>query len=116
MNLRIEGQQVRFRLSKDELESLCFGNAILQSTTFPNGYSLDINLFAQNIDDIMNIVYEGDYMELRVRKQAAQELYDALPSREGLQTMQAIDTKQSLELILEVDIRTQKRKRSNHES
>lgn len=116
MNLRIEGQQLRFRISKDELKNLYSDDSIIQSTIFPNGGSLDISLLPQNMDDIMNITYERDSVELRVQKQAIQDLYNALPSREGIQATQVTHAGQILELILEVDIRTQKRNRSNHES
>ena len=55
-------------------------------------------------------------MMLAVQNQAAQDLYHALPSRDGIEVKQTINAVQTLELILEVDIRTQKRKRSDHAS
>ena len=116
MNLRIEGQQLRFRISKDELEILCSGSSITQPTLFPEMRALEIEIRPQNIEPALQLIFDGDCMMLAVQKQAVEDLYHALPSREGIEVKQTIDAGQTLKLILEVDIRTQKRKRSDHAS
>ncbi|MCB2081288.1 MAG: hypothetical protein KDD76_01550 [Rickettsiales bacterium] len=116
MNLRIEGQQLRFRISKDELEMLCSGSDITQSTYFPKMRVLEITITPQDIEPILQLVVDGDKIVLTVQKQAVLNLYQALPSREGIQANQTLNAKKVLELSMEVDIRTQKRKRSNHAS
>jgi len=116
MNLRIEGQQLRFRISKEELEILCSGSSITQPTYFPKMRALDIDITPQDIEPALQLMFDGDCMMLAVQNQAAQDLYHALPSREGIEVKQTINAVQTLELILEVDIRTQKRKRSDHAS
>lgn len=116
MNLRIEGQQLRFRISKEELKELCSGVSITQLTYFPKMRALDIDITPQNIEPALQLIFDGDCMMLAVQKQAAEDLYHALPSREGIEVKQTIDVGKTLELILEVDIRTQKRKRGEHAS
>ncbi len=116
MNLRIEHQQLRFRISKEELETLCSGERIIQQTVFPDGRILEIDMVVQPIQDTLEIRFEGDSLILLIQKQAAEELYHSLPSREGISSAQKIDDTRSLKLTLEVDIRTQKRKRNDHAS
>lgn len=111
MNLRIEGQQLRFRISKEELERLCSGSSITQPTYFSKMKALDIDITPQDIEPALQLMFDCDCMMLAVQNQAAQDLYHALPSREGIEAKQTINAVQTLELILEVDIRTQKRKR-----
>lgn len=108
MNLRIEGQRLRFRISKEELERLCSGGAVEQSTAFPNQCGLEINLVSESMDAKLMLVYVEGCMELRVQKQAAEMLLRSLPSREGIAMKQKVEAAEPLELILEVDIRTQK--------
>ncbi len=116
MNLRIEGQQLRFRISKEELAVLLSGSTITQPTCFPKMRVLDIDITSQDIEPVLQLMFNGDCMMLAVQKQAAKNLFHALPSREGIKVKQTINAAQTLELILEVDIRTQKRKRSGHAS
>jgi hypothetical protein len=116
MNLRIEGQQMRFRISTKELEILCSGSSITQPTYFPKMRALDIDITPQDIEPVLQLIFDGDCMVLAVQNEAAQDLYHALPGREGLAVTQTINAVQTLELILEVDIRTQKRQRRDHAS
>ncbi len=126
MNLRIEGQQLRFRISQEELKKLCSGFPIKQSTHFPSSthspkpahwplmrvFSIDIT--PQDIEPDLQLTFESDCIKLAVQKQIAMNLYATLPRREGIRVKQKMDAVQTLELCLEVDIRTQNRERSNH--
>ena len=112
MNLRMEGQELRFRISKEELEAICEGKTLAQSTSMPDGRMLKIGIAAGQRSTPLSFAYTNDRMTLQVSTDSAISLRDALPSREGLEAIQPIDGSQTLRLLLEVDIRTQKRKRS----
>lgn len=111
MNLRIEGQQLRFRISKEELEYLCSGYGITKSSCLSPTDRLRVDIRPEDISQTMQFALDDRSMVLSVQKQAAEDLYNALPSREGIKTKQSINKELSLELILEVDVRTQRRKR-----
>ena len=116
MNLRIEGQQLRFRISKEELEILCSGSSITQTTCFTKMRILEISITPQDMEPALSLMFDGENMMLALQKKAAENLYRSLPSREGIHIHQMVNDMQTLTLILEVDIHTQKRKRSNHAS
>ena len=116
MNLRIKGQNLRFRISKEELETLCCGCEVTQRTLFPGQRALGINIITRSMENTLQVTFEEDSITLCVHAQAAEDLYHALPSREGIQARQKIHAMQMLELALEVDIRTQKRRRGSHAS
>lgn len=105
MNLRIDGQELRFRISKQELENLCAGTRLKQTTSLPNRNVLEISI-KTDTNSSMFLSYKDNQMILSVGNKLAVSLYDSLPNREGIETMQ-----DDLRLILEVDIKTQKRKR-----
>lgn len=112
MNLRIEEQEFRFRISTQELKALCNGTALTQRSHLPNGRILEVSIMVSNANKTMSLSMEEDRITLHVGNEAAISLRDALPSREGIEATQAINATHSLQLILEVDIRTQKRKRN----
>ena len=116
MNLRIEGQQLRFRISKEELEILCSGSSVTQPTYFSGMRVLNVDITPQDIEPALQLTFDDDSMMLAVQMQATEDLYHALPSREGIEVKQTINEVQTLELILEVDIRTQKRGANSHAS
>jgi len=111
MNLRINGQELRFRISKEELESLCSGSIVSQSTILPNSKKIEAQIIPNNSDDTMNLSDKNNIIILNVSKNLTQKFYDSLPSKEGLEKIQKIDDTNSITLFLEVDIRTQKRKK-----
>ena len=111
MNLRINGQELRFRVGKEELESLCVGETLKQSTHLTNNKILETCITTNYTGSGMSISNENDNFTLYVNKGLAAKFLDSLPSKEGLEATQKINDEQFLTLILEVDIRTQKRKK-----
>jgi len=110
MNLRIEGQNLRFRISKEELESLCLGKEILQKTFLPGDNVILTGIYPEG-KNTLETEFDKDGIKLFVQKEAANDLLGSLPNREGLEVEQKVGDN-ILKLSLEVDIRTQKRKRS----
>jgi len=110
MNLHIENQKLRFRIKKEELEKLCLGEELKQEIFLPKKNSLNINIKTTQKADILFLLFSENSLSLLVNKKAAQNLFNSLPKRDGLKIDQEINGKQTLNLILEVDIRTQKRK------
>lgn len=115
MNLRISTGQLRFRVSKDELASLCSGAVLEQNTLLPSQRRLVISIRTGETGMPLHLDYENDDMTLIVGKAAASTLLASLPNRQGLETQQALEGKRTLSLQLEVDIRSQKRDRNNKE-
>ena len=113
MNLRIEGQQLRFRISKDELDEIYNGNEIAQLSHFLDGQVLNIRIIPQDIDVTLYFAFTEGVMSLIVNKQEVKNLYDSLPSREGVSVKQSINDTMFLNIILEVDIFSQKRLREH---
>jgi len=111
MNLRFSEQELRFRVSKSELELLCAGNDIEQCTYLSNDKSLKYLIKNDTNYKDMFLSYDNDYMILYVNNEYIRAFYESLPSRDGLEITQTIDQNKSINLVLEVDIRTQKRKR-----
>jgi hypothetical protein len=112
MNFRIEGQELRWRISKEELENLCSGKPLKQTTHFPNGRFLEVVITANPNDKGLSLSVEKERMTLNIEKKAALDLWKALPCREGLESIQHTDQGLPLRLVIDVDIRTQKRKRA----
>ena len=112
MNLRINGQELRFRVTKEELESLCSGKTLEQSTLLPNNQVLTSTIASNSSNDGMSLSNDSNALALLINKSLATKFFESLPSREGLEATQEINDELSLTLILEVDIRTQKRKKS----
>lgn len=112
MNLRIEGQHWRFRISRDELEMLCHGRQLSQHSELPDERSMSITIQTDHLDE-KNLLLECNEsgFTLLINPVAASTLFNALPSRDGLESVQKISESHTLRLSLEVDIRTQKRKR-----
>ncbi len=111
MNLRIEEQCFRFRISKEELKKLLAGEALKQKSILSESSILIINIISKTQTDILSLVFVNNHMTLSVQKAAIEDLYNTLPSREGIQSSQDVRNEQALQLILEVDIRTQKRRK-----
>ncbi len=111
MNLRIDGQEFRFRVSKQELISLCEGIALNQGTYLPNGKTIEVSIVTSADSKTLSLHHNNNNITLHVGKDAATNLLNSLPSRDGIEASQKINEGHSLQLAFEVDIRTQKRKR-----
>lgn len=113
MNLRIEGTSLRFRVAKEELEDLCKGNILSSVTPLPGGAVLEIHIVANGTGSApLTLRQDGQCLMLHAGKKAAADLLASLPNREGIETTQRLHDRHALHLVLEVDIRSQKRKRA----
>lgn len=112
MKLRIDGQELRFRISKQELEHLCNGTVLQQQTHLPDSRALKVSIITvDRVEELLHLTHEKDHMQLQADKERLTAFRDSLPNREGLECNQAIENGQNLCLILEVDIRSQKRQK-----
>ncbi|MCC7259480.1 MAG: hypothetical protein IT567_00435 [Alphaproteobacteria bacterium] len=115
MNLRIEGTSLRFRVTKEELGSLCAGDTLSSITPLPDGASLAVNIhpspYGGGSNAPLTLQHQKGCLMLYVDKNAAADLFSSLPNREGIDAVQKLSEEHLLHLTLEVDIRSQKRKR-----
>lgn len=112
MNLRIEGTSLRFRVAKEELEALCAGGTLTSITPLPDGASLEVSVIADgNGSTPLTLQHDTHRLTLHAGKKAAADLLASLPNREGMEATQRLHDRHALHLVLEVDIRSQKRKR-----
>ncbi len=109
MNLHIDGQKLRFRLTKAELEKLCNKKNIKQKIFLPEQNIISININIQPQEENLIFTFINNNFHLAVNEWAAKNLYNSLPSKEGIRVEQKIDENNILTLLLEVDIRTQGR-------
>lgn len=113
MNLRIEGQMLRFRIGVQELETLCAGGVLEQTTYLPGKRLLVIKVVpVSDSDSPLRLEATEDQLRVAVARPQAERLLASLPNREGIFCQQEAGNGQMLELVIEVDIRTQKRRRS----
>ncbi len=107
MNLRISHGELRFRIAREELERLLSGETL----------TLDVPPFLTAVirtgevsGTPLHLSCEDRTLALTVSAPSAQTLLSVLPSREGLKAQQEQLGCPPLALLLEVDIRSQKRK------
>ena len=120
MNFRMDGQHVRFRITKDELGLLCDGQMVARTTHLTAQSSLTISirpvdrLIDRPLDEgpILALEQDMDRLTLLVLDKAASDLLTALPQREGLEETVMLEDGRDLRLSLDVDIRSQRRKRA----
>nr|WP_319389421.1 hypothetical protein [uncultured Cohaesibacter sp.] len=111
MNFRIDGQTARFRIDKAELECLCSGMSISQLTHLTADQVLGVVIEPAEMATVLSLSWDNQTLRLAANICDLYALRDALPQREGLKQKTPINDEVSLDLCLEVDIRSQKRKR-----
>ncbi|WP_319496136.1 DUF7009 family protein [uncultured Cohaesibacter sp.] len=111
MNFRVDGQKVRFRIDKTELECLCNGTGIRQTSRLSMDQDLGVVIEPVEMATALSLSWNVQTLRLLANVKDLQALLAALPQREGIKQTCPIDGEVSLDLSLEVDIRTQKRKR-----
>jgi len=103
MNLRISEGQLRFRISREELEILLGGSSL--SLSFPlgaQGMSYVVEMTKQQ--EPLMIEIKPQQWILRVDESTLMQFAASLPSREGIDHDVAMEGAQ-LKLALEVDVR-----------
>ncbi len=109
MNLHMENQRLRFRVTKDELALLCEGEDVKQWFDLPSQRQFTITICTDEQEDELLLRDSDEEIMLCVQKDAAQGLFDALPSQEGFEVEQKTGEGKKIQLVFEVDIRSQKR-------
>ncbi len=66
MKLRILGNKLRFRLSKQEVKELCDGKHIREQTHFPNGNSLTYQVTSRDTVDQPEALYESQKITIQI--------------------------------------------------
>lgn len=108
MKLKIEDNALRFRVSKIELEEICSGKEISQTTPLPNAGAFNIKIVPGKQTPPLFLNFEENYLSLHIQENLAKRLYSNLPTREALWELQEVGNGVPLEVFFDVDIRTQK--------
>jgi hypothetical protein len=109
MNVRLQGDQLRFRISPDEMEQLLKGQPLVERTYLPGGQQLLYSAVADgDIASIRLTSLTGGFI-LHVPSPALQRLAESLPSRSGITAIQALENGHVLSLAFEVDVRPRRR-------
>jgi hypothetical protein len=108
MNIKIENQKLRFKITEDELAKLCAGHCLNTQVNFLNKVFVTV-INPQGLTKGMDarlVCDEGDtYLTLFVSPDQTQELSDLGRSRQGIEVN--ID---GLTISLQVDLRSDSRK------
>lgn len=103
MNIRISEGQLRFRITREELQRL--QNGVQLALSLPvqgQSHTYTVALKEQNMP--LNVELKAQEWKLWIDKSALQQFADALPSREGIEHTIMLGDHQ-LKLVLEVDVR-----------
>ena len=111
MNIRLDEQQIRFRVSEQEFGALCGGIPLEQKIYLPGQHRLRVSV--QPCDgDGMHVECEDDHIALHLGRARAEAFRALLPGREGLEEVQLIGGERTLSVVLEVDVRSHKKART----
>lgn len=103
MNIRISKNQIRFRITKEELELLEGGEkVVLQSplSSSPKGYFVEVSSNSESL-----IIEErAGNLFLSVSEKLLSELRQKLPSKDGLEN-EILLNDQMVRMALEVDVK-----------
>jgi len=101
MNLRIEGNKIRYKISRIELEHLDNGGVLSQSTSLDNNQTFNFKIIPKILSHVdLTLQVEPTIWSLFVNVQAVKDMMDSKPSRKGLNVKQG-----PLNLTLQIDIR-----------
>lgn len=104
MNIRIDAQSIRFRITEEELNSLCEGTTLFEEICFDQGsFQFEITPKDSNVKPIY-VFWRGTRMVLEIEKIALDHLYSLGRSKEGVRSSQG-----SIDIRLEVDVLSDKR-------
>lgn len=102
MNLRISENQLRFRITREELANLLKGSAL--ELSLPFGTATKCRIQCTNSEQSLALEKTAEALTLTAGRNALETFAAQLPSREGIE--QEIRLKETQwQLILEVDVR-----------
>ncbi len=108
MRLRLSRGKVNFKLSLDEFERLFAEGELNEQMALVDGMVLCILIqLSDNSDQDIHLTCLNHEWQLQISKAAASGLLDKLPSKAGLATRQQASTNHSLDISVDIDIRTQ---------
>lgn len=99
MKIRIRGNLVRYRLTKDEVEQLCREKFIAEKTNFPN---LDFS-YSIRVSDTKNL--EIDFANNQISLQISEELLQGWDTNNRVGYSQSVPTSndKTIDILLEKD-------------
>lgn len=103
MNLRLENNHIRFRISREEMDSL-IENGVIKGSTMASTYcvKLDENSCPASL------IYEKNNFTLRLTPQAVIDHKSILPSKEGIVKEVQLSDGNTMRVSLEVDVRSRR--------
>jgi len=102
MNLRAKHNQLRFRISGDELDKLLSGKSLHEDIFIPSAQHLKIEIrINKNADQILNVNFQDSLLCLSVSPDALQ----TLTSEDEIINELPVHSNQLLKVNLQVDLR-----------
>lgn len=108
MNLRMEKDRIRFRISDSELEKLLVDHVIVGQTPLPDGKKFGYRVTTTGVNP--ELTYKNDELYLHLPLTMVQAHKESLPSKEGISGQCKLANGDNLSFVLEVDVRTHKRR------
>lgn len=102
MNLRISEGQLRFRITRDELQQLLNGRPLRMALPLARTYHYSVEI--SDGWDTLALKEDGHSWTLLADSHALKAFAEQLPSREGL-SKEVLVAGKPLTLVLEVDVR-----------
>ncbi len=103
MNLKIKDAELCFKISKEELETLCAGEIVGAKVSLGTKM-LSIKIALVENESFMKVAMNNHFIQLLVPCEKLEELSDMGRNRDGVR-----DDQEGTTLILQVDLRTDKR-------
>lgn len=103
MNIRISSNQIRYRITRSELEQLLAENMLTLAVTI-GAEKVVYTLLVNDILQPLSITMEGSNWKLSVNRATLQNFIAALPSRDGIEH-EYMAGEMPVTLVLEVDVR-----------
>ena len=105
MNVRFAPQEVRFRITRDELGQLCSGRALVMHVNLPGQHTFQASVAADRFG-AWRLDSDPTGLWLAVPKGQLEVFTDGEPVAEGLQHQFELASGGALSLSFEVDVRS----------
>ena len=110
MNIKLDGQQLRLRLSTIELDTLLTESRLISSTQLPQQpFSYGVALINEGDDSEPSVDFDGTSLTLKIPRASINNTEGShILSRHGVQGQVRLDDEHSLQFALQVDLRDRK--------